>query len=192
MKEIDARGLQCPQPVILTKKALEEITEGEVLTIVDNITARENVSRLAGNLNLAYEITDRDGCFYIKINKTGAAECCVNAGGDTVIVLTSDKLGQGEEALGKVLMKSYTYALTEVSPLPKTVIFINSGVKLAVEGSEVLENLQKLGDAGVELICCGTCLDFYGLKEKLRVGIVSNMYSIIEKMNGAAKVININ
>ena len=191
MKEIDARGLVCPQPVILTKKALEGMTEGEVVTIVDNITAKENVSRLAENLSCKYEISDKSGCYYIKIIKAAGAESMETKEDSTVIVITSDKLGQGAEELGKVLIKSYTYALTEATPLPKAVMFLNSGVKLTAEGSEVAENIKKLENSGVEIISCGTCLDFYQLKDKLQVGIVGNMYSIIEKMNSAGKVINI-
>jgi len=191
MKEIDARGLICPQPVILTKKALEEISEGEVVAIVDNITAKENVSRLAANLNYEYEVTDESGCHYIKIRKAAEAEKHKSKEDTMVIVITSDKLGQGAEELGKVLMKSYTYALSETNPLPKAVIFLNSGVKLTSEGSEVLENIRRLESLKVEIISCGTCLDYYKLKEKLQAGIAGNMYSIIEKMNSASKVINI-
>ncbi|HOM42796.1 MAG TPA: sulfurtransferase-like selenium metabolism protein YedF [Bacillota bacterium] len=191
MKEIDARGLVCPQPVILTKKALEGMTEGEVVTIVDNITAKENVSRLAENLSCKYEISDENGCYYIKIKKAAGAQSMETKEDSTVIVITTDKLGQGAEDLGKVLIKSYTYALAETTPLPKAVMFLNSGVKLTAEGSEVLENIKKLENSGVEIISCGTCLDFYQLKDKLQVGIVGNMYSIIEKMNSAGKVINI-
>ncbi|MHB1394465.1 MAG: sulfurtransferase-like selenium metabolism protein YedF [Clostridia bacterium] len=191
MKEIDARGLVCPQPVILTKKALEEISEGEVVAIVDNITAKENVSRLAANLSYEYEVSDEKGCHYIRIKKVSGTQKSVENGESIVIVITSDKLGQGAEELGKVLIKSYTYALTETTPLPKAVMFLNSGVKLTSEGSEVLENIKKLEGSGVEIISCGTCLDFYQLKDKLKVGIIGNMYSIIEKMNSAGKVINI-
>lgn len=191
MKEIDARGLLCPQPVILTKKALEEIIEGEVVAIVDNITAKENVSRLAANLNYDYEISEEQGCHYIKITKAAVSVKPQENEQSIVVVIASDKLGQGAEELGKVLIKSYTYALTETKPLPKAVIFLNSGVKLTTEGSEVLENIKKLEDAGVEIISCGTCLDYYQLKEKLQVGIAGNMYSIIEKMNASGKVINI-
>lgn len=191
MKEIDARGLVCPQPVILTKKALEEITEGELVTIVDNVTAKENVSRLAENLGCEYEISDEKGCHYIKIKKAAVMQKQKVNDDSIVIVITADKLGQGAEELGKVLMKSYTYALTETTPLPKAVIFMNSGVKLTVKGSEVLENIKKLESSGVEIISCGTCLDFYQLKDKLEVGIVGNMYSIIEKMNSVGKVVNI-
>ncbi|MDD2481245.1 MAG: sulfurtransferase-like selenium metabolism protein YedF [Lutispora sp.] len=193
MREIDARGLKCPEPVIITKKALEEIEEGLVVSIVDNITARENVSRLAANLNLQYEIEEKDGCFYISINKVKAEtnRGRNEANEDIAIVITNDKLGSGSDDLGKVLMKSYLYALTESSPMPKAMLFLNAGVKLTTEGSESIDNIIKLSEAGVEIVSCGTCLDFYGLKEKLKIGIVGNMYSIVEKMNEAAKVINI-
>lgn len=190
MSNIDARGLQCPQPVIMTKKALEEISSGEVVTIVDNVTARENVSRLAANLNYPYEVQEREGCYYIKITKAedNAAKEQKN---DFVIVITTDKLGAGDEELGRLLMKTYTYTLTETKPYPKAVIFINSGVKLVAEGSEALENIKKLAEQKVEIISCGTCLDYYKLKDKLQAGVVGNMYSIVEYMNNAAKVINI-
>ena len=193
MKKIDARGLKCPQPVIITKKALEEIEEGQITAVVDNITAMENLSRLASGLNLEYGVDERDGYYYITINKTkdNNKENSNEKKDNTVIVIASNKLGSGNDELGEVLMKSYTYALTEISPLPKSIIFLNSGVRLTTEGSEVLGNIMKLQEAGVEIINCGTCLDFYGLKEKLKVGIVSNMYSIIEDMNNATKVINI-
>jgi len=191
MKEIDARGLACPQPVILTKKALEEIDEGEVVTIVDNATARENVSRLAANLNYEYEVSGEEGCQYIKIIKKAGTKKQEKEKDSIVVVITSDSLGRGSEELGKVLMKSYTYALSETTPLPKAVLFMNGGVKLTTEGSEVLENIKKLESAGVKIISCGTCLDFYNLKDKLQAGIVGNMYSIVEEMNSAGKVINI-
>lgn len=192
MKQIDARGLQCPQPVVLTKKALEEMLEGELECIVDNITARENVSRLATNLEYEFSVAEKDGLYYIKIkkaNKEGLDNKEQN--NDFVIVIANDKLGTGIEELGKVLIKGYIYALTEVKPLPKAMMFLNGGVKLTTEGSEVIENLKRLEELGVEMISCGTCLDYYGLKEKVQVGIIGNMYLIVEKMNTAAKVINI-
>lgn len=191
MKEVDARGLACPQPVILTKKALEEIDQGEVIAIVDNITAKENVSRLASNLGCPFEVSETEGCHYIRIKKTGAEGAAKEANQDIVILVGTDKLGQGDEALGSLLMKSYTYALTEVAPLPKAMLFLNSGVKLTSEGSAILENLEKLAAQGVEIVSCGTCLDFYQLKEKLKVGTIGNMYAIIEKMHAAAKVVTL-
>ena len=189
MANIDARGLQCPQPVIVTKKALEEMTSGEVIVIVDNATAKENISRFATNMNYQYEVEDKEGCYYIKVKKIEEGKKTKN--NDFVIVITSDKLGAGEDKLGQLLMKTYTYTLTETKPYPKAVIFINSGVKLAVEGSEALENIQKLAKLDIEIISCGTCLDYYNIKDKLEVGIIGNMYTIVEYMNNAAKVINI-
>lgn len=190
MANVDARGLQCPQPVIMAKKALEEITSGEVIVIVDNVTAKENISRLAANMNYQHEVEDKEGCYYIKISKCQEVDNKVE-NNDFVIIITSDKLGIGEDKLGQLLMKTYTYTLTETKPYPKAVIFINSGVKLAVESSEVLENIQKLADLNIEIISCGTCLDYYNIKDKLKVGIIGNMYTIVEYMNNAAKVINI-
>ena len=189
MANIDARGLQCPQPVIVTKKALEEMTSGEVIVIVDNATAKENISRFATNMNYQYEVEDKEGCYHIKVKKIEEGKKTKN--NDFVIVITSDKLGAGEDKLGQLLMKTYTYTLTETKPYPKAVIFINSGVKLAVEGSEALENIQKLAKLDIEIISCGTCLDYYNIKDKLEVGIIGNMYTIVEYMNNAAKVINI-
>lgn len=190
MSRIDARGLLCPQPVIMTKKALEQIESGEIIAIVDNATAKENVSRLATNMNYQHEIEEKDGCYYIKIIKTESGETKAE-NNDFVIVITTDKLGAGEEALGQLLMKTYTYTLNETKPYPRAVIFMNSGVKLVTEGSEALENIQRLAEKNIEIISCGTCLDFYGIKDKLKVGIVGNMYTIVEYMNNASKVINI-
>jgi selenium metabolism protein YedF len=190
MANIDARGQQCPQPVIMTKKALEEITSGEIITIVDNITARENISRFAANMNYPYEVEEKEGCYYIKIKKIDAADDKTE-NNDFVVVITSDKLGAGEAELGQLLMKTYTYTLNETKPYPKAVIFMNSGVKLVVEGSEALENIQKLAEKNIEIISCGTCLDYYNIKDKLQVGIVGNMYTIVEYMNQVIKVINI-
>ena len=144
MIEIDARGLACPQPVILAKKAIDGMTEGEVIAIVDNTTAKENISRLAENMNCKYEISDRDNCFHIKIKKTARESIPEKKEDNTVIVIASDRFGQGSEELGNILMKSYIYALTETTPTPKTIIFLNSGVKLTVEGSPVLENIKTL------------------------------------------------
>lgn len=192
MREIDLRGLKCPEPVIRTKKALEDLDDDIIVSIVDNVTAKENVIRLVSNLNLKYEIEEKDNCFYISIEKTNGNIKVVEAEGNEIaIVITNDKLGAGNDELGKVLMKSYLYALTESYPMPKVIMFLNAGVKLTTEGSDVLDNLEKLVDGGTEIISCGTCLDFYGLKEKLKVGIIGNMYTIVEKMNSAGKAINI-
>lgn len=193
MKIIDCKGLACPKPVILTKKELEGMTEGELEVIVDNIAARENVSRFAKSQGFDYNVNEKDGLYHITIKKTNEQACEIMNFNDKnlVIMVTSDKFGSGDDKLGAALMKSYLYALTENAVKPEKMFFINGGVKLTSEGTEVLESLKALESAGVEIFSCGTCLDFYGLKEKLLIGEVTNMYSIVESTNGASNTIKI-
>ena len=193
MKIIDARGLKCPEPVIITKKALEEIEEGNITSIVDNTIAKENLVRLASGMGLEYIIDEVDGNYHVivkKVKKAGEKEQEPRESG-YIIFITSDKIGIEDNELGGALMKSYIYALSEVSPLPDAMIFLNSGVRLTTEGSGVLDSIRKLEKASVKIINCGTCLDFYDLKDKVEAGIVSNMYSIVEIMNRAPKVISV-
>ncbi len=191
MKEIDGRGLQCPQPVILTKKALEETKESEITAIVDNEVAKENIKRLIEGLALEYSIEEKDGCFYIKIKNEKSVKVQNQSQDNIVIVISNDKLGGGDDGLGDVLMKSYIYSLTEVTPLPTALILLNAGVKLTTSGSTVLDSLNKLYNLGVEIISCGTCLDYYGLKDELKIGLIGNMYSIVEIMHRRGRIINI-
>lgn len=193
MKTIDCKGLACPKPVILTKKELEAITEGEIEVIVDNAAARENVSRFAKSQGFDYNVNEKEGLFHIIIKKTGQQACDIMNFNEKnlIIMITSDKFGTGDDKLGSALMKSYLYALTENEIKPVKMFFINSGVKLTSEGTEVLESLNTLKNSGVEIYSCGTCLDFYGLKEKLLIGEVTNMYSIVESTNSAANTIKI-
>lgn len=188
--QIDARGMACPQPVIMTKKALETISEGLVVTIVDNEVARDNVVKLAKNMEYDVDVEQRDKNYYIRISKGQTFTAQILQTEDIVLVLTSDKLGRGDDELGEVLMKSLIYTLTESDVLYKAVIFLNSGVKLTCAGSPVLEHLMGLEKAGTQILSCGTCLDFYGLKERLCVGSITNMYTITELLNHSQKVIN--
>ena len=218
-KEIDNRGLACPQPVLNTKKALEELArEGHtdfILTvIVDNEAARENVSRFARTAGCLVSAVEKEGCYHIivqggekKEGKTDDGEplkeeagstkeeqsCCLGEGsqtsGETVMFITSSTLGQGSEELGKILMRSFIFTLKEISPRPSKLFFLNSGVFLTTEGSPVLEELSQLAAEGVEIFSCGTCLDYYNLKDKLRVGQVTNMYDTVETMQAATKCI---
>ena len=104
-------------------------------------------------------------------------------------MIAADHMGEGKEDLGKVLIKGFIFALTQLEELPKTILFYNGGAKITTEGSESLEDLKTLEAQGVEIMTCGTCLDYYGLKEKLQVGTVTNMYSIVETMNNADKIL---
>ncbi|GFR35110.1 sulfurtransferase-like selenium metabolism protein YedF [Thermobrachium celere] len=192
MKKIDCRGLACPKPVIITKKELDNINSGEIEVLVDNEGARENLSKLAQNYGYEYRVLEDVEGIHVIIKKSEKLNISdFKDNGNIVIVITSDTLGHGDDVLGRTLMKSYIYSLTEVEEKPKTIIFINAGVKLTTEGSDVLESLKVLEQHGVEILSCGTCLNFYNLSDKLKVGTVSNMYTIVEKMHSATNTIKI-
>ena len=191
-REIDARGLSCPQPVILTKKALED--HGEIVVIVDNETAQENVKRMAQSQGCDVKIEKRDGDIFLTISRGCSCEIPEAAGttqGPLVIVIGSDTMGRGDDELGSVLMKSFIHTLLETSPQPESIIFFNTGVKLTIQGSEVLEDLRALSERGVKILVCGTCLGFFEIKDRLAAGTVSNMYDITETMTGAGRLVQI-
>lgn len=200
--KIDATGKQCPIPVVMTTKALNAVTEaGTVLVQVDNEVAVQNLLRLATSKQLqAVSEKISDALFEVRISVEGKvqgtdadeAECAVcspDKRGNTVVVIGSDKMGNGNDELGKVLIKGFIYALTQLENLPKTVLFYNGGATIPVEGSASLEDLKNLEAQGVEIMTCGTCLDYYNLKEKLAVGTVTNMYAIVETMNNAQHIL---
>lgn len=193
--KIDARGLACPGPVIRTKEVMEKFPEEIVVTLVDNQAAKENISRLAKKFGYLVTVTETDSDFQVTMEKD-ITSCSLDAdesmnSAETVYFIASDRLGEGGDALGEVLMKSFFYALAQTKPYPQAIVLMNGGVRLSSEGSEVLEHIQLLEQAGVEILSCGTCLDYFGLKEKLQVGSISNMYTILETLNGAGKVIRI-
>lgn len=195
--KIDARGQSCPKPVIETKKALDGIQEGNIITIVDNFVAKENVSKLAKSLKLHYCVTEVDGNFEISIFKGSyaqSAEDMVQKRPDLaniVVLVTKDVLGEGSRELGEVLIKSYFYALSESEPYPKAIVFLNTGVKLPTSNPQIIDYLIKLTEYGTEIHSCGTCLDYYDLKDMLQVGEISNMYTIVELMNEANNTITL-
>ncbi len=194
---VDARGLDCPTPVIKTKNALAAINNGSILTIVDNEIAKENVAKLAKNMHFECNIIEENGEYFIDIIKNikKAAMDTIPKEKismyDSVILVASDKFGEGDLDLGEILIKGYFYALSEMDIYPKAIIFLNSGVKLTSDNSKVVKDLRLMESKGVEILSCGTCLDFYELKDKLNVGGVSNMYSIVELMNNCKKVIKL-
>lgn len=197
VKIVDARGLPCPQPVIMTRNALRE--SDAVTTIVDNETAQRNVIRMAEKAGCTVRTEERDDGTYLYIIREGAPleeaapqPAGAPTGGPLVLVIPSEFMGRGEHPeLGQILIRGFLHTLGEVEPLPDTIIFLNSGVKLVVEGSPVVEDLQALRDQGVEILACGTCLGYYELKEKVAVGVVSNMYTIAETMLRAGKVVSL-
>jgi selenium metabolism protein YedF len=198
VKVLDCRGLACPAPVINTKKALEEVGVEPLLVIVDNDAARENVSRFAGNAGRSVEIEEKDGAYHLTIGGTGEKFPATDPGKKVmaaeveedraVYFIASNAIGQGSPDLGEVLMKSLMVTLVEQKSA-KALLLLNTGVYLALQGSPVLEQMQKLALAGTEILVCGTCLNYYKLKEKLAVGVVSNMYDINSRLIEPGKVI---
>jgi len=189
---VDARGLNCPEPVILTKRAMDEGQVDRLVTIVDQTAALENVTKLAKSQGFEVEVENKDGDYYITMIRSGqitAEEADIQE--DVAILITSRYLGQGNDELGGILMRSFLYTLGELNGRVKNIIFMNSGVFLTTEGSEVLEILQGLSREGVKILSCGTCLDFYGLKDKLAVGEVTNMYTATEILSRASRSITL-
>lgn len=200
MKILDARGWACPKPVIETRKALQ--TDIPLIVIVDNKAAKENVSRLAVKLGFQIQVEDKSDGTYINIERgeSGTPQEIFKQEKETystyenaniVLVIASDTVGRGNDELGSVLMRAFTHTLLEVKPQPNMIIFMNNGVKLAVKDSLVLEDLQELSDNGIEILVCGTCLNYFGLTDSLAVGIISNAYNIAEALLQANKVINL-
>ncbi|WFA08337.1 sulfurtransferase-like selenium metabolism protein YedF [Tissierella sp. Yu-01] len=187
IKKIDARGQACPKPVIMTKKELDNLIEGVITTIVDNEVAKENVSKLASSMGLEFDVEQTKEDEYLINIKKGAisvkeADAPLEVPSKETIAIGSNKMGSGEEELGKILMKSFIFTVKETSPQPANILFYNSGVYLTCEDSPVIDDLKALAENGVEILSCGTCLDYYNLKDKLAVGGISNMYTIYEKM----------
>ncbi|MBB6632033.1 sulfurtransferase-like selenium metabolism protein YedF [Clostridium algidicarnis] len=188
---IDCKGLKCPQPVINTKKYFDSIKEGEALIIVDNEVAKNNICKFAQSNGYKYKAVDSEGLFNINITKEDCHCEIMKFDKKLVIVVGTDKLGEGEEVLGANLMKSYMYALSESDDMPSDIIFLNSGVKLTTKGSSVIDSLEELKNKGVNITSCGTCLDFYNLKDDLLIGDISNMYTIVETMNKSDNTIKL-
>ena len=198
MITVDARGENCPIPVIKTKKTLDTLTSAEVIEVlVDNEIAVQNVTKLArdsGGQVESMQVGDNDFKVTIQmesvqeqVEMTPTIQSSNNK--NTIVVISTERMGEGNDELGTVLMKGFIFALTQLQTLPKKIIFYNGGATLPCEGSDSLEDLQAMAAEGVEILTCGTCLDYYHLKEKLAVGEVTNMYSIVEAMNEASTIL---
>ena len=198
---VDAVGDQCPIPVVKATKALRELREPGILEVrVDNEIAVQNLTRMAAGNHLPVR-SEREGehLFLVTMEvaepvgdapvEEPALSCAPDARGDLVIAVDSETMGRGSDELGKLLMKSFLFAVTQLPQLPRTMLFYNGGARLTVEGSASLEDLKGLEARGVEILTCGTCLNFFGLADQLAVGGVTNMYSIVETLANAGKVL---
>ena len=200
MITVNAMGDSCPIPVIKTKKAMQALTGPETIEVlVDNEIAVQNVTKMAsssGGKVTSEKFGEKE--YKVRIAMGGAAvaadaaeetACIPDARDNMVVVVNSDRMGSGNDELGKVLIKGFIYAVTQLDTLPKKMLFYNGGATLTTEGSDSIEDLKSLEAQGVEILTCGTCLDYYHLKDKLVVGGVTNMYSIVESMAEAGKII---
>lgn len=201
---VDARGDACPLPVVKAIKALEGIgTEGGSVEVhVDNQTAVENVMRMASGRGLS-PVSERleDSHFVIRFDADASSSapataqeiaCAVPAAERptrTVVAVDSAVMGRGNDELGATLMKGFIFALSQLEKLPSVILFYNGGAKITTEGSPSIQDLKSMEEKGVEIYTCGTCLNYYGLTDKLQVGKVTNMYSIVETLAGADKII---
>ena len=203
MINVNAMGDACPIPVVKTLKALKALTGPDVIeTLVDNETAVQNLIRMADKQGCAVETAQLGEKAYKVTITVGEAAlskpvdtenvtCELPRAGrkNTVVVISSKAMGHGGDELGTALMKGFIYALSQQDTLPSTILFYNGGANIPVEGSVSLEDLKSMEAQGVEILTCGTCLNFYGLTEKLAVGQVTNMYTIVEKMTGADLIV---
>ena len=189
---VDARGLDCPRPVVLARKAM--LRHDEFILLVNDAVARDNVKKLAAAQG--YSCAEESAGDETRITMTRGEGCAAEVSealqtGPVVIAISSAVMGSGDDTLGEVLMKSFLHTLAEAGRAPDTVLLFNSGVKLAVQGSDVLDDLKALADSGVSILSCGTCLGFYKVREELAVGAVTNMYDIVDCMLGAGRLVRI-
>jgi selenium metabolism protein YedF len=196
---VDAVGDSCPIPVVKAKKALLAAKPSSVVDVlVDNETSVQNLLRLGSSRQVAAERIDLGNQRFtvrFTLPEASAAEeekpSTVVTEREPVLVvsISSDKMGSGDDKLGKLLMKGFVYALTQLDPLPDSIVLYNSGAFVSCEGSDSLEDLKALEAAGIEILTCGTCLDFFEIKDKLGVGEVTNMYRIVEVLSGADRIV---
>ena len=193
--KINAKGLACPQPVVLSKKALAEIESGEVVVCVDNETARDNVKRMAENEGCIVAVKEGDDGFELKITKLSSSKVSQESVTEKKVVeetmvylFDSDFIGSNRE-LGKILVNGFLNAIPSLPKRKSKIIFISNGVKLTTRGSYVFDTLSKLKHSGFEILICGTCLDFFKIRDKVEIGTVSNALEFMETLTNAGKVI---
>jgi selenium metabolism protein YedF len=192
MKTMDCRAQRCPHPVVETRKLILSQPGVPLQILVGDEMARENVSRLAASQGYAVAVSPVEGGFALDLRPGGEAiapERGPAVSGKTIAFLASEEMGNGDPELGRILMKNLLFTMAEASAPPDGILFVNSGVKLTTEGSEVIEALENLACKGVDIASCGLCLDFYKLKDKLKAGRVTNMLEILETLQSAGRTI---
>jgi selenium metabolism protein YedF len=198
MKEIDARGLACPAPVLQTKAVLQEEHSGGVKVIVDNAASRQNVQRFLESQGFQTTL-EQNGADYLVLGtcygeQHTQAQPSVEEETDAkkiMVMCATDRIGFGDDELGLKLMVNFIKTLKEMGPELWRLVFVNNGVKLTIDGSQVLDDLKAFESEGLKILVCGTCLDHFDLLERKQVGETTNMLDIVTAMQVADKVINI-
>jgi len=194
MKSIDCRGQQCPHPVIATRKVMLADPDTMVQVIVDDQACRDNITRLAKTLGYSIKAQESGPVTTLALTPGGTpAKRPVfgPATGPMVIFITSDQMGNGDAKLGQILMKNFIFTLIEGDVSPDAIYFVNGGVKLTIGGSDVLEPLEALANRGVDIASCGLCLEYFGAKDSLAVGRISNMLELVNALEGAGNLIRL-
>lgn len=204
MKNVDTRGLTCPAPLIMTRKGLNEAAPGEdVQILIDNPTSLSNVKRYLADNRLAFSVREEGGLSVVTVTRGESGELSTNeteycttesttapAGRkNTVVAVTSERMGTGDDELGTKLMLSFFRTLVMLEPAPSAVVFYNTGVKLATDDSPALENIRELAEKGVSIYLCTTCINHFGIKDRLPVGSFSDMYQILNVLKDADHII---
>jgi selenium metabolism protein YedF len=198
MKTIDTQGQLCPAPLILAKKGIQEAAAGETIEILtDNDTAFKNLQNYLTELKLLPQLSQEGEVHILTVIKPESLEdnlsaesfCAAPAASNYVVVLKSNAMGVGEEELGHILMRAFINSLNEADQLPTAILLYNSGVKTALKGTDTALSLQELEDKGVAIFACGTCVEYYGVKELLAVGMISNMYAMTKYMTEAGHIV---
>ncbi|MFW5774775.1 MAG: sulfurtransferase-like selenium metabolism protein YedF [Chitinivibrionales bacterium] len=197
-KIVDARGEVCPKPLIMTKKALNQLAVNETMVVqIDNETSKQNVERFLKDNHMDAQVRHKEGFFELLVTKRkqqlshpdAAAYCTPEPRKPHVVAVSSDTMGSGDHDLGEILIKAFINTLHEVEPLPGAIVFYNRGIFLALENSPVIDSLHYLHNKGVEILVCGTCADYFDKKSSVKVGVISNMYTILETLTRAGHVV---
>ena len=202
MRIVDTKGQLCPAPLIAAKKALKETVAGEsFIVLTDNKTSFDNLCRFLKDNKADIKSGESGGVWTLTVTKSSTDIVQPNVEeyyassiphfqqGNYIVVISSDKMGEGDDELGHLLMINYIKALKDLDKLPKRIVFYNNGVKLATKSSPAIEHLRDLEKMGVELLLCATCVNYYCLETVVGVGTVSNMYTIAKAMATSDKVI---
>ncbi len=202
MKIVDTTGQLCPAPLIATKRALKDVQSGDSFQLItDNQTSFDNISRFLKDNKTGFSFKESNGIWTLTITKANSESITVNpeeyctteiphfSQGDFIIAFTSDKMGDGDEELGRLLMSNFVKAIKDLDVLPRKMVFYNKGVTLGADGSPVIDQLKEIEKMGVTLLLCSTCVKFYSLEEKIKIGILSNMFEIAQVMSTAGNVI---